>query len=949
MNTSRIKFIGILVFALLIPGLLFAQQGKIRGIVTDAETGDALPGANVIIEGTTLGASADLNGVYIILAVPPGVYTVRADFIGYQAEAISNIRVSSNLTTDRDFALSQSAIQVEALEIVAERPLVNKATTNSIAILASDQIENLPIRGYENVIALTGGVVKVGGTIYVRGGRPEEVAYYIDGVLQNDPWSLGRSGDLITSSIEEVQGQAGGFNAEFGFANSGIVQVITKTGGARYVLHGEAISDEFLAEDEKNIGTFSYGYSLYDLAFSGPVPGNDKLKFYLAGERTFQRDRRTSSGLHPIGVNELTGDVELGGGPLPNNQLARWNWNGNIRLDMQQLQFKLGGNSTRDDWRNYSHNYSVFNSELNSRSIRNTDSYSLKATHTLGSRTFYTATASWYRAEFENGDVRFMDDVEAYGDTTRNVNPETGKSFLRSPGNNPRVEAALARFAPLGTTPTSYTKTNSSNLGLKADFTHQSGTVHELKAGFEVRKNKIRRYQVSTLRLASARNANPDASDESVYTSAYAENIGYNITGTQEVDGGIARPREPVNAAFYAQDKLEFRDLVLNLGVRWDYYKTDEPTFKDPSDIVLTPDGQIDPTQLADGKTYSTISPRIGVSFPVTDQTVFHAQYGKFTQHPDPTSLHVGYPELANRLLAGNMVTLDNPALEPVETTAYEIGFRQQIGANAALDITAYFKEIRGLVQSRLLSVNQTQFATFINGDFGTVKGLTTTFELRRTQHVSALASYTLQFAGGTGSAGNDAFAINWLGNPPVYPTFVAPLDFDQRHTGSISLDFRTMAGEGPMFMNGHPFGRVGVNLLFTFGSGRPYTPGQMRSTIFDTGPAAQNRPQAEINSSYTPFISQLDMKVDKWFTVAGVDFNAYLWVINMLGSNNVRAVYPQSGEPDTDGYLVTPAGQVLVNEHGANFTSYYNARVDTPFNYDIPRQIRLGMRFEVR
>ena len=149
--------------------------------------------------------------------------------------------------------------------------------------------------------------------------------------------------------------------------------------------------------------------------------------------------------------------------------------------------------------------------------------------------------------------------------------------------------------------------------------------------------------------------------------------------------------------------------------------------------------------------------------------------------------------------------------------------------------------------------------------------------------------------------------------------------------------------------MNGHPFGRVGVNLLFTFGSGRPYTPGQIRSVIFDTGPAARNRPQAEINSSYSPFISQLDMKVDKWFTVAGVDFNAYVWVINMLGSNNVRTVYPQSGEPDTDGYLVTPSGQALVNAFPASFTSYYNARVDSPLNYDFPRQIRLGMRFEVR
>ncbi len=943
MNKSYVKIIGILVLALLLPGLMLAQTiGKVRGIVSDEATGDPLPGANISIEGTTLGASADLNGVYVILAVPPGLYTIRANFIGYQAKAISNIRVIPNLTTSRDFTLNQSSIQVEALEIVAERPLVNKNATNEIHIVTSDQIENLPIRGYQNVVALTGGVVKVGGTIYIRGGRPDEVLYMIDGVIQNDPWNMGRSGDLINSSIEEVQSQAGGFNAEFGNANSGIVQVTTKTGGSQYVLFGEVISDEFLSKTEEKLGAFSYGYSIYDLALSGPVPGSDKINFYVAGERFFQRDRRTSSGLHPVGVDAVTGNVLMSGGPLPNNALGRWNWNGNVRIDLEPLRLKIGGNSTRDAWRSYNQAYSLFNSALNLRSVRDTDSYSIKATHMLGSSTFYTAIASYYQTEFQSGDSRFFENVEDYGDIDANPG-------LRSPGNNPSTNAAFANFSAAGSTPGTYTKNKSTYIGLRADFTHQSGRVHELKGGFEYRKNTIRRYQVSGLRVGSARNSNPTAADEQIYRSAFAEPIGYNILGTEEVDDGLFAPRHPVIASFYVQDKLEFRDLIVNIGVRWDYFDTDEATFADPSNIILTSEGNIDPAQLQDPKTYSDINPRIGLSFPVTDETVFHAQYGKFTQSPNLSQLHAAYPELANQLQAGNFVTLDNPLLEPVRTTSYEFGFRQQIGDNAALDITAYYKEIDGLVQARNLNVNQTTFATFVNGDYGTVKGLSATFEMRRTQHVSALASYTLQFAGGTGSTANDAFAINWLGSPPVYPSFVAPLSFDQRHTGSINLDFRTTDGEGPMFMGGHPFGRLGVNMLFTFGSGRPYTPGHMRSAIFGTGPAAQNRPQAQINSSYTPFISQLDLKVDKWFSITGINLNAYVWVINMLDSKNVRSVYEQSGEPDTDGWLATGEGQRFIDLHGENFPSYYNARIDSPFNYDTPRQIRFGMRFEIR
>jgi len=922
--------------------LYAATTGKIAGVVKDKETGEPLPGANVIVVGTTLGAATDVNGQYVILNVPVGTYSVKAGFIGYRDVTIHNIRVSLDLTTEANFDLPTEAIELGSVEIVAERPLVNKNATNEVHIVSGEQIKKLPLRGYENVAALSGAVVKVGGTLYVRGGRSDEVAYYIDGVLQNNPLNNGRVGSLANNSIEEVQTQTGGFNAEFGFANSGVIQVTSKTGGPKLNLNGEVISDDWLSRTSKNLGAYSYGYNLYTLSLNGPVPGLKNAKFYLAGERTYMADRDPRAGVHPAGVDEATGNVILTEGPKPSNALSRWNWNGNISLDVRPFQFKIGGNSTRDNWRSYQHAYSLFNSEFNPKSTRDTDSYYLKATHTVNASTFWTATGSWFRTFGESGDYRFFDDVEAYGDTTKN-------HFLRSPGNNPRLDAAKAYFSPLGTTWGNYSKNETSYLGLKADITHQAGRTHELKAGFDFRRNTVRSYSVGPLRVASARAANPEASDESVYRSAFADNTGYNILGTEKVDEGINKARHPLIGAAYVQDKLEFSDLVLNLGLRWDYFDTDEPTFADPSNIILNADGNIDPAQLRDPETYSVLSPRIGMSFPVTDQTVFHAQWGKFIQSPRLDRLFIGYTGFANRLQAGNFVTLNNPLLKPIKTTAFEVGFRQQLGNNAALNITAYYKELRDLIQARNLNINQTTFATFINGDYGTVKGVSMTFELRRTQHVSAFASYTLQFAGGTGSASNDAFAINWLGNPPVYPTFVAPLSFDQRHTGSVNVDFRTVAGEGPRFLGGHPFGRFGANLLFTFGSGRPYTPGQMRSAVFGSGPAAQNRPQAAINSSYTPFTSQLDFKVDKSFEVGGVDFNVYFWAINILNTKNVRSVYEQSGEPNTDGYLESDPGKSDIARLGPNFVSYYDARVNNPNNYDLPRQYRLGLQFNLQ
>ncbi|MBE0556477.1 MAG: carboxypeptidase-like regulatory domain-containing protein, partial [Proteobacteria bacterium] len=148
-----------LTLLVLIPALLFAQDGKLRGTVTDRETGEPLVGANVVLEGTNLGASSDLNGEYVILSVPPGTFSVKVSYIGYSSFTISNLRVLSNLTTTQDVQLASTAVQLEAVEVVAERPLIQKNTTNTIRVQTQEDIKNLPIRGVQNLVSLSAGVV----------------------------------------------------------------------------------------------------------------------------------------------------------------------------------------------------------------------------------------------------------------------------------------------------------------------------------------------------------------------------------------------------------------------------------------------------------------------------------------------------------------------------------------------------------------------------------------------------------------------------------------------------------------------------------------------------------------------------------------------------------------------------------------------------------------------
>ncbi|UCD39165.1 MAG: carboxypeptidase-like regulatory domain-containing protein, partial [Fidelibacterota bacterium] len=167
---------------LLVPLLLFSQEtGKIAGTVTDEATGQPLAGANVLVEGTSFGAATDAEGGYIILGVPVGAYTVRSEFIGYRPMRISNVRVSSRLTTTADFALSSEALELGVVDVVAERPLINPSATNAQRVISSDQIANLASRNVSDFFDLQAGVSFQSNQLHVRGSRPDEVGFEIEG------------------------------------------------------------------------------------------------------------------------------------------------------------------------------------------------------------------------------------------------------------------------------------------------------------------------------------------------------------------------------------------------------------------------------------------------------------------------------------------------------------------------------------------------------------------------------------------------------------------------------------------------------------------------------------------------------------------------------------------------------------------------------------------------
>lgn len=937
-------FLSVLCLAVLSGSLVFAQgPGKIAGKVTDSQSDEPLIGANVIIVGSTQGSATDIDGNYYILDVRPGSYSLRISYIGYQTLTISNVIVTSELTTEVNIQLSSEAIAVPEVEIVAERPLVSKSATNAIVTVRSEEIKNIPTRGYLDVVALQPGIVKLGNDLYVRGGRSDEVAYFIDGMIVNNPFNSANAGAVVNESIEEVTYQAGGFNAEYGFANAGLISATTKGGSDRYNLSFGVISDEMFYKRKPASnplqrireglqapnGYRSYGTSTFHLSGGGPIPGVQALRFHVGSEYTYALDGSPSVGRKFY---------------LPANTSKQLTLNSNLIWDIKPFNVRLGGFTSFTNDRVFSTYHSVYNADRNQKRERSTHAYYARGTHTLGASAFYSVMVSWFQTESEQGDPVWFDDIDSYGDPVKN--PTLSQAGL----NPPNIFHDL--FAGPGYVNFGYNYNRSSYLSGKIDFTYQLDRSNLLKVGGEYRYNTIRFWTTSTSRFSIVKSTSPAFTREEILRNSYTDNLGVAVDGiaagrkTFLDDGSRNSAPHPIIAAAYVQDKIELPDLVLNIGLRLDYIDANVDRLKDPLNILIESAGnykQIAESNYEPGEATMTISPRLGFSFPVTDQTVFHAQYGHFIQHVELNRLYTSTTVLAQELSAGNFVTVGNPGLKPEKTVTYEVGFSQQLGSNASLDITTYYKDIRDLVQLRNVFAKPVAYAQYTNGDFGTVKGLSLSFNLRRTERVSATVNYTLQYASGTGSGANTNFNIAWLGTN--YPTFVSPLDFDQRHTGSINLDFRTELGDGPTLFDMKPLEQVGVNLLFTFGSGRPYTPSRAGTVLFGPG---WEQPVAAMNQSYAPWNFQLDLKVDKTFAVGSAQLNVYLWMLNVTNSKNVTFVYNQTGLPDDDGYFRTPDGQAYAAAEGQEAVDGYRYRLGVPGNYGTPRQVRLGMRVEL-
>lgn len=364
--------------------------------------------------------------------------------------------------------------------------------------------------------------------------------------------------------------------------------------------------------------------------------------------------------------------------------------------------------------------------------------------------------------------------------------------------------------------------------------------------------------------------------------------------------------------------------------------------------------GRLTSSAFKDYEPAVNVMPRIAFSFPISDEALFFAHYDILTQRPTEANRFnpIDYLYMANR-----NVLINNPDLRPEKTVDYALGFQTILSRSSSLKLEAFYRELRDMIQVRsYVGAYPVTYRTYGNLDFGTVKGLTLTYDLRKTGNIWIKTSYTLQFADGTGSTTATQLALINNGLPNLRS--VAPFNYDQRHRIVTTLDYRYGEGSeynGPVWFGKRIFENTGANLIANLGSGTPYTGQQFATPI--TGEIAPST-KGGLNGYRLPWQFNVDFQLDRNFSLVFgkegekqrvTNLNVYLWVTNLLNTRNINGVYRYTGTPDDDGYLASAQYAAIINNQNNpnSFRNYYSMYVNNPYNLSAPRQIRLGVRFD--
>lgn len=889
---------GITVFFLIalvsLPGLAAAQgtaTGEINGRITNIDTGEPVPYANVLILGTAWGAMSDASGNFTVKHVPVGTYNLRVVMMGFNDATKADIKVDRGQTSQVSFAIKEKeAVGVmDLVEITAARERIKLKETQTGHDIRSEDIENLPVDEIAEVIGLKAGVVAQGGELHFRGGRGGEVQYQVDGVPVRDPL-VGGGVSLAALAVESADVIMGGLDAQYGNAQSGVINYKTKEGGQHFEGEIYYMTDDYGQPDNT--------YDNLDRIFvgvGGPSPIKD-LTYYVSAEGTYQDDyprtaerRSRRRVLNFISIGERkSNNVRLQGklayriGPsykltaeLINNDSKRdvyihaWSREGFVQTFLDTT--RTGDVVLRHGrWSptQVDSTYQYYNAAEHTPDFENMfRQIKLVWTHTIDATTFYSVKVS--RSHFIShqsvgGKQPWEYEGESFRDFYYNYYDGESSDFFVTAGD----------FAE-------WSHRDTKVLTGKLDFTKRHAR-HTFQTGIEAVYNDMRYMEV----------------DRPYQTNALGE------IGATRTRYHYYNPE----GAFYLQDRWEHEGMVLNLGLRYDVFSVGE---------------QIPISEVRE-RVKQQFSPRVGIAYPISDRDVFSFHYGRFYQIPDRTYIFDDRNVFDGRVRG-------NPNLTNETTVSYQAGIQHLFSELVSGQFSVYYKDIFGLLTTDEFPVlgSVGNIPVYVNRDYASARGFETTLRRSFGNNFSTEINYAFGVATGVGSDPNARRSQDFA----YLPVSEQALPWDVRHTVSAQLYLAKP-------------GQWGAGFIWQFSTGFPFTPIE-RTT-------RQIEPEV-VNSRRLPSQTSLDIQAEKYYTVWGQRFKLFLQSRNVLDAKNITTLSPNNRFAGPalrlNDYRIyyTETGRA----GGAYLDEDYNgdgiedfAPLNDPRVFGDPRAVRVGVSF---
>jgi outer membrane receptor for ferrienterochelin and colicin len=970
------RFLGVLAVLALVSAPLAAQQttGKIEGTVTD-QAGVPIANAQVLIVGTSFGATTNDKGYYFFNNVPVGTYTVRAQFIGYAPAEVRGVRVLGGQTLTADVKMESSAVQVTGVTITAAaNPIVPRDQVASKSIVSGDLINALPAEDIRQIIAVQPGVVESGSGmgLSIRGGRPGEANIYIDGAPVRAGQGNAAGGstanpriDVGTNAIEEASVTTGALGVEFADAQSGVISLTTRAGGSSY---SGALS---YSSDEPFGDAISVGQNRFEASFGGPVPSVKNLTFFVSGTAAGQQSDFRGWGAEDV-PRYVTGGLDttvtrtVGGitqsfaiptfvqysGACPsgsdaanaarnailNNYGAEcqgrrfpMNWTTDMRFQ-GKLQYSYGDGSR------------VFLSGVgNGQQGRNAPGRAILAP------SLFTGFHNWSRMGALDVNHVFLKSAERALSLNLNVSYQVDgqiagpldpdyEASTRSPFMG--MEWGTVEFTGLAGIPFPLTQQIIDNMRTNSGLRVPLLDRDDLR---NTQESRVNPYGMETSWVESGFDQAATLYQEKRYTGRATADWQMNRFNRFQFGGDFTKTKlaywqsnllrqsfmdayvvDPIKYGLYASDRLDLGDVVLELGLRYDYYDANamfanvpgriytNPAFNRPASIA-NPDSLAASLArvMTPSQGHSNLSPRVRVAFPVTEYTNFRLSYAHQVQSPDFNTLLVG---INNDLDFTNTNDIFGRDLQFAKTILFEFGVRHAFSQDMVLDISAYNKDKVSDMAARIVPYDDpfnpgdiVNLNVLTNSDFGNIRGVDMKLDRRVGNYVNASVGYTFQLARGTGS---DPFsylrtfsrqisAVTGDRVPP--PQAILPTDDNREHNivGSIAVslpdDWRRGTTLGTVLRN------TSIFATFRAASGLPYTrldpTGGTGTLAVRTAFGLVSNATETLNSSALPWTRNVDLRFTKGVKLGGQDLTVFADFRNLLNFKNVVNLFAETGD----------------------------------------------------